>query len=131
MDLSVAVARIYSHVDSMSSKLLVKSESEKSTLSSSPGPTFASSIHDAGKSFKSCVSFALSNLVHLWSQNVPGESEKQLLMMVERRLQLSSLVQKCGGQHMFASAAAATVSEYIEWASEELKKDDGNISKVS
>jgi hypothetical protein len=116
MDLSLAVARIDSHVDSMSSKLLVKSESEKSTLSSSPGPTFASSIHDAGKS--------------LWSQNVPGESEKQLLMMVERRLQLSSLVQKCGGQHMFASAAAATVSEYIVWVSEELKKDDGNISKV-
>ena len=51
-------------------------------------------------------------------------------LMVERRILLSQLVQRCGGQHMFAAAAAASADEYIKWATEELTKDDGNISKV-
>ena len=51
-------------------------------------------------------------------------------LAVERRLQMSDLAQKCGGHHLFAAAAAATVDEYVKWATEELKRDDGGFSKV-
>ena len=51
-------------------------------------------------------------------------------LMVERRILLSQLVQRCSGQHMFAAAAAASADEYIKWATEELTKDDGKNSKV-
>jgi hypothetical protein len=54
----------------------------------------------------------------------------QMKVAIERRLQLSNVAKQCGGLHMFAAAAAATVDEYIKWASEETKKDDGKIAKV-
>ena len=85
---------------------------------------------EKGKSFKACVSLALGNHVTNWSQSVPSEAEKQMQLMVERRMQLSQLVQKCGGQHMFTAASAASADEYIKWATEELKKDDGKNAKV-
>ncbi len=85
---------------------------------------------EKGKSFKACVSLLLGNHVLNWSQSVPSEAEKQMHLMVERRMQLSQLVQKCGGQHLFAAAAAASADEYMKWAAEELKKDDGKNAKV-
>ena len=85
---------------------------------------------EKGKSFKACVSFLLGSHMTNWSQSVPSEADKQMHVMVERRMQLSQLVRKCGGQHMFAAASAASADEYIKWATEELKKDDGKNAKV-
>jgi len=88
------------------------------------------SVVDSGASFKACVSLALTTQFQSWLQNMPSEPEKQMQLMVERRLLLSKLAHTCGGQHMFAAAAAATVHEYIKWVKEELQRDDGNTSKV-
>ncbi len=49
---------------------------------------------------------------------------------VERRLKMSDVAQNCGGHHLFKAAAAATVDEYVKWATEELNRDDGGVSKV-
>jgi hypothetical protein len=132
--LSLAVASVLSQVQSMSSAV--------QTLSVAVSPSVAAagircdensvstpSVIEQGKAFKACVVVAAREALS-WPREVPSEPEKQMKIAVERRLQLSSIVQKCGGQHMFAAAAAATVDEYIKWAGEELKKDDGQKSKV-
>jgi hypothetical protein len=43
---------------------------------------------------------------------------------------MSDVAQKCGGHHLFKAAAAATVDEYVKWATEELNRDDGGVSRV-
>ena len=121
LDLSLTAARLYSLVQAMSFAASVR------TPQASPQDL---SLIEKGKSFKACVSLALGNHVTNWSQSVPSEAEKQMQLMVERRMQLSQLVQKCGGQHMFTAASAASADEYIKWATEELKKDDGKNAKV-
>ena len=126
LDLSLVVASVYSSLQSMSPAISARFKPHESFSPNTPNNTMI----ESGESFKSCVSLTLGNYATSWSQNAPQEPEKQLQLMVERRMQISQLVQKCGGQHMFAAAAAASVREYINWATEELKVDDGKNSKV-
>ena len=131
--LSLAVASVLRQVDSMSSavhslSVAVQPAAAASVRCDESSVTLPSVI-EQGRAFKACVVVAAREALS-WPRDVPSEPEKQLKFAVERRLQLSSMVQKCGGQHMFAAAAAATVDEYIKWAQDELKKDDGQKSKV-
>jgi hypothetical protein len=126
LDLSLVIASIYSSLQSMSPAIYARLNPQESISSNTPNNTMIESV----KSFKACVSLTLGNYATSWSQDAPKEPEKQLQLMVERRMQISQLVQKCGGQYMFAAAAAASVQEYIKWATEELKVDDGKNSKV-
>jgi hypothetical protein len=61
---------------------------------------------------------------------MPQELQNQMQHAVERRLKMSDVAQNCGGHHLFKAAAAATVDEYVKWATEELNRDDGGVSKV-
>jgi hypothetical protein len=73
----------------------------------------------------------VSKLTSQFQVMLSQEPQHHIRFAIERRLRLSEVAQKCGGTIQFAAAAAATVDDYMKWASEELNKDDGETTKVA
>ena len=132
-ELSMVVADVHDKVASLSIQLNQMHSLNSAIHSAAPSDKQAaaeSAARARGKSFKACVARSLANKVERWSQT-SSDSKDQMKVAVERRLQLSDVATRCGGHRLFAAAAASTIDDYTTWAAEEMKKDDGNTSKVS
>ena len=107
----------------------LSSDSTAARISLDHGASMTSAMIERGKLFRTCVAARLPAILSS-SQNLPQELQNQMQHAIERRLKMSDVAQKCGGHHLFKAAAAATVEEYVKWATEELNRDDGGVSKV-
>lgn len=128
----MVVADVHEKVASLSIQLNTIHSLNSAIHSAAPSDKQAaaeSAARDRGKLFKSCVARSLANKVETWSQT-SSDPKDQMKVAVQRRLQLSDVATRCGGHRMFAAAAASTIDDYTKWAAEEMKKDDGNTSKV-
>jgi hypothetical protein len=131
-ELSMVVADVHDKVASLSIQLDKMHSLNSATHSAAPSDKQAaaeSAARARGRSFKACVAQSLANKVERWAQ-ASSDSKDQMKVGVERRLQLSDVATRCGGHRLFAAAAASTIDDYTKWAAEEMKKDDGNASKV-
>lgn len=130
-ELNHAVASMFAQIEALSSSRLTATP-QASLASMFPDYSLATTSEtiEKGTLFRACVTNRVSELTSKFQITLSQEPQNQMRIAVERRLQLSGVIRKCGGSSNFVSAAAATVDDYMKWASAEIKKDDGRASKV-
>ena len=133
VELNNAVASMFVRLEALSSHAPTSFTPPHASLASMP-PDFSRSktleVIERGKLFRACVTSKVSELTSQFHVLLSLEPQNQMRFAVERRLRLSEVSQRCGGSSNFFASAAATVDDYIKWASAEINKDDGRVSKV-
>lgn len=132
-ELNNAVASMFVRLEALSRNAPASSDPPHASVAFML-PAFSRSkqleVIEKGKLFRACVTSKVSELTSQFQVSLSQEPQNQMRLAVERRLRLSEVSQRCGGSSNFIASAAATVDDYIKWASAEINKDDGRASKV-